>query len=59
MPTKKMAVARRKPKARASTATMIKRYEAKLKKLREKAKLIAIKKEVAELQDEVNKGVER
>ncbi len=51
------AVVKKKRSARASVATMIKRYERRLLKLKERAKLQAIKRKVAELQNEVDRGV--
>jgi hypothetical protein len=57
MRVKKKAVARRKPKARASTAVMIKRYEKRLAKLKERQKLQLIKAEVSELQRELERRV--
>ncbi len=47
---------RSKAKPRASTATMIKRYQKKLAQLKEQQKLQAIKKEVSELQELIRRG---
>lgn len=47
-------VKRRKP--RASVPVMIKRYERRLAKLKERAKLKALKQQVDDLRNEVEKG---
>lgn len=53
---KKVAQKARRAK-RASVSVMIKRYQRRLAKLKERAKLQEIKRQVADLQNEVDKGV--
>jgi hypothetical protein len=60
MGTKKKAVtikySRKAAKPRSSTAVMIKRYQAKLAKLKETQKLQLIRQEVADLQQLIKRG---
>lgn len=52
----KIVKQKKKAKPRASVQIMIKRYTAKLSRLKEQQKLVDIKNQVAELQQLIKKG---